>query len=72
MRKAVGNARDTNVGKLASNLEGLYRITVIVGARAYYMKDGGETTPPAMECSKFMKVLSLTLGGNCKLYTIVV
>ena len=39
LRKAVGNMRDTNVGKLASNWEGPYRVTTIIGTGAYYLKD---------------------------------
>ena len=37
--KVVGNTRDTSVGKLASTWEGSYRITTIVGVRAYYLED---------------------------------
>ena len=39
LRKAVGNMRDTNAGKLASTWEGPYRVTAIAGATAYYLED---------------------------------
>ena len=39
LRRAVGNTRDVNVGKLALTWEGPYRITAIAGARAYYLED---------------------------------
>ena len=50
LRKAVGNMRDTNTGKLAPTWEGPYRVTAIAGARAYYLEDLDETAFPAMEC----------------------
>ena len=42
LRKAVGNMRDTNAGKLAHTWEGPYRITAIAGAGAYYLEDLNE------------------------------
>ena len=42
LRKAVGNMRDTNAGKLALSLEGLYRVTTIAGAGAYHLEDLGD------------------------------
>jgi len=44
--KAVGNMQDTNAGKLAPTWEGLYRVTVIAGARAYYLEDLDERPFP--------------------------
>ena len=41
LRKAVGNAWDTNAGELAPNWEGPYRVTAIVGAVAYYLEGHG-------------------------------
>ena len=38
LRRAVGNMRDTNAGKLAPIWEGPYRVTVIVGIGAYYLE----------------------------------
>ena len=46
LRKAVGNMQDTNAGKLAPTWEGLYRVTAIVGARAYYLEDLDERPLP--------------------------
>ena len=46
LRKAVGNMRDTNAGKLAPTWEGPYRVTAIAGARAYYLEDLGERLLP--------------------------
>ena len=37
-RKAVGNMRDTNAGKLAPTWEVPYRVTSITGAGAYYLE----------------------------------
>ncbi|XP_075663319.1 uncharacterized protein LOC142632883 [Castanea sativa] len=37
--KVVGNTRDVNAGKLAPSWEGLYRVTAIAGAGAYYLED---------------------------------
>ena len=38
LRKAIGNMRDTNAGKLAPTWEGPYRVTTIVDAGAYYLE----------------------------------
>ena len=38
-QKAVGNMQDTNAEKLAPTWEGPYRVTSIVGVRAYYLED---------------------------------
>ena len=38
LRKAVGNVRDTNAGKLVPTWEGPYRVTAIAGAGAYYLE----------------------------------
>ena len=38
LQKAVGNMRDTNAGNLAPTWEGPYRVTSIIGARAYYLE----------------------------------
>ena len=46
LRKAVGHMQDTNAGKLASTWEGPYRVTAIVGARAYYLEDLDERPLP--------------------------
>ena len=46
LRKVVGNARDTNVRKLASNWEGPYRVTAIAGVGAYYLEDMEERPLP--------------------------
>ena len=42
LRKAVGNMRDTNAGKLAQAWEGPYRVTAIVSTGAYYLEDLNE------------------------------
>ena len=44
--KAVGNARDVGVGKLASNWEGLYRVTTIAEVGAYCLEDMEERSLP--------------------------
>ena len=44
--KAVGNTRDINARKLASNWEGPYRVTAIAGTRAYYLEDMNERPLP--------------------------
>ena len=44
LRKAVGNARDTNAGKLAPYWEGMYKVIAI--ARAYYLEDMDERPLP--------------------------
>ena len=38
LRRAVGNMRDTNAGKLALTWEGSYRVTAIAGAGVYYLE----------------------------------
>ena len=38
LRRAVGNMRDTNAGKLALTWEGPYRVTAIVGVGVYYLE----------------------------------
>lgn len=35
LRRTVGNAKDLNIKKLASNWEGLYKVTAIARAGAY-------------------------------------
>ena len=39
LRKAVGNMRDSNAGKLAPTWEGPYRVTSVAGVVAYYLED---------------------------------
>ena len=46
LRKAMGNMRDTNVGKLAQTWEGPYRVTTIADAKAYYLEDLDERPLP--------------------------
>ena len=46
LRKAVGNMRDTNAGKLAPTWEGPYRVTSIAGAGASYLEDLNERPLP--------------------------
>ena len=46
LQKAVGNMRDTNVGKLAPTWEGPYRVTSIASAGAYYLEDLDERPLP--------------------------
>ena len=46
LRKVVGNTRDVNVGKLALTWEGLYRVTAIASAGAYYLEDLDERPLP--------------------------
>ena len=41
-RKAIGNIGDVNTGKFAPNWEGPYKITVIAGAKAYYLENMDE------------------------------
>ena len=38
LRRAIGNMRDTNAGKLAPTWEGPYRVIAITGARVYYLE----------------------------------
>ena len=42
----MGNMRETNAGKLAQTWEESYRVTTIVGARAYYLEDLNERPLP--------------------------
>ena len=46
LQKAVGSMKDLSAGKLALNWEGPYRITTVVGARAYYLEDMIERSLP--------------------------
>ena len=46
LRRAIGNMRDTNAGKLAPTWEGPYRVTVIAVARAYYLECLDERSLP--------------------------
>lgn len=46
LRKAMGNMRDTNFGKLAQTWEGPYRVTAIAGVGAYYLEDLDERPLP--------------------------
>ena len=46
LRKAVGNIRDMNAGKLALTWEGPYRVTAIAGAGAYYLEGLDERPLP--------------------------
>ena len=46
LRKAVGNMKDENVGKLAPNLEGPYRVTTMAGTGDYYLEDIDEDPYP--------------------------
>ena len=39
LRKVVGTAKNPSWGKLGSNWEGPYRITLVTGIRAYYLED---------------------------------
>jgi len=44
--KAVGSMKEQNVGKLAPNWEGPYRVTATAGAGAYYLEDMEERPLP--------------------------
>ena len=44
--KAVGNMRDTNVGKLAPTWERPYRVIAMAGAITYYLEDLDERLLP--------------------------
>ena len=44
--RAVGNMRDTNVGKLALTWEGPYRVTAIAGTGEYYLEGLDERSLP--------------------------
>ena len=46
LRKAMGNMRDINTGKLAPTWERPYRVTSITGAGAYYLEDLDERLLP--------------------------
>ena len=46
LQKAMGNAQNVGAEKLALNWEGLYRVTAIVGAGAYYLEDIEERPLP--------------------------
>ena len=46
LRKVMGNMRDIGVGKLAQTWKGLYRVTAIASARAYYLEDLDERPIP--------------------------
>ena len=46
LRKVVGNMRNIGAGKLAQTWEGLYRVTAIAGAGAYYLEDLNERPLP--------------------------
>ena len=46
LRKALGNARDANAGKLFPNWEGPYMVTIIARAGAYYLEDMDERPLP--------------------------
>ena len=48
LRKAVGNMRDTNAGKLAQAWEGSYRVIAITGAGAYNLEDLNERPLPRL------------------------
>ena len=42
----MGNMQDTNAEKLVQAWEGLYRVTAIAGAGAYYLEDLNERPLP--------------------------
>ena len=46
LQKAIGNMRDTNVGKLALTRERPYRVIAITGAGVYYLEDLDERPLP--------------------------
>ena len=46
LQRAVGNMRDTRVGKLAPTWEGPYRVTSRASAGAYYLEDLNERPLP--------------------------
>ena len=68
LRKAVGNMWDKNDGKLAPTWEGPYKVTAIVGIRAYYSEDLDERLLPwpwnAHNLRKFYHWLSVHRGTN--------
>ena len=46
LRKMLGTAKNLAWGKLGSNWEGLYRITLVTGIGAYYLEDLDENVVP--------------------------
>ena len=44
--RVIGGAWDVSARKLASNWEGLYKVTAITGVRAYYLEDMEERSLP--------------------------
>ena len=46
LRMVVGNTRDINIGKLALTWDGPFKVTAIVGAKAYYLEDLDERPLP--------------------------
>ena len=44
--KVVLGMKDLSIGKLASNWEGSYRVTIVAGVGAYYLKDMEERPLP--------------------------
>ena len=44
LRKILGIAKNTALGKLGLNWEGPYRITLVAGIGAYYLEDLDENT----------------------------
>ena len=46
LRRALGNMRDTNAGKLAQTWEGPYRVTAVAGIGAYFLEDLDERQLP--------------------------
>ena len=46
LRKVVGATKNPSWGKFGPNWEGLYRITLVVGIEAYYLKDLDEKAVP--------------------------
>ena len=46
LRKVLGTAKNPTWGKLGPNWEGLYRITLVAGIRAYFLEDLDEHVVP--------------------------
>ena len=46
LRMVVGNTRDINIGKLALTWDEPFKVTAIVGAKAYYLEDLDERPLP--------------------------
>ena len=46
LRKVLGTAKNPTWGKLGPNWEGLYRITLVAGIRAYFLEDLDEHAVP--------------------------